>query len=993
MKDIQFQSKSAVPLRTAGIVLAAFFSLGLLSTFYLHRHYLAQEQIYLEKMTESQNSAWMATIAMFRLATEAYFAAYIDNSETLEVLEQALDQESRDEALERLSQNMETTYGKLRQQGVEVLQFILPSGDTLLRFGPPLANMEDPQLMRSVVRLANTEQVPVRAFEIGQGRANYVAVFSLVNHLGLHLGEVEFSLPLEILVQEAGRLAPQRAFRAILEGGLLNPTLYPEETAIYKPWLGAPQFLKQHLDETVGIASLLPIKELTLQVASSQNAQNILMAGSTGSVVTRVDSKDFVVSFTPIFDLSHRLGGFLVSYTPAPSLALLTVSFLVTSLVAWILLAILAATFWMILDNRNSLARDRAHLRAIANTMAEGLYFIDSKGVIKDVNQAACDLLLTNREDLVGKHSQELLHSSSENGDGLPPFKKILEYVSSGDIYEGEEFLSRKDGSRLPVSLAVSPLIQDGHLTACVATFRDITEEKAAREALEKAREQEAAANRAKSTFLATMSHEIRTPLNAVVGTSSLLLEADLRPDQRDLAETIVSGGEALLSVINDILDYSKIESGRVELERENFDVVEAAVEALDIFGVKAARKNISLFYRINPEVPSKVRGDVSRLRQVLLNIISNAVKFTEEGEILLEIRGASLPNHKVRLEFSIRDTGVGIPENALRRLFSPFEQADASVSRQYGGTGLGLAICKRLIELMDGDISVWSFPGAGTEFRFHVLAEPIEGAPRLYHTTESKPLEEKTVVAAVSHPACKESLCSMLLAWGMEVKLCESYQDLLQALKVSRFDAIFLDGSLLSGNPNEIPPENTPVFFLADGMMPDDIPFPVAMLISSPIRPSALLRGMLSTLCQIEVPTERHESRSASSKNLRLLLAEDNPVNQKVIALMLKKLGCRVDLVSNGREAVEAVQREDYTVVLMDVQMPEMDGITATRNILELFPNPENRPKIIALTANALKGDRENCLAAGMDNYLSKPVRLAELAACIEAVRQGKIS
>jgi len=415
-------------------------------------------------------------------------------------------------------------------------------------------------------------------------------------------------------------------------------------------------------------------------------------------------------------------------------------------------------------------------------------------------------------------------------------------------------------------------------------------------------------ANKAKSEFLANMSHEIRTPMNGVLGVINLLLDTPLTPAQREFALTVKTSGDALLSIINDILDFSKIEAGKLNFEKVSFDVREMVEHSLELLATRAKDKGLHLACLIQPGVRTRLVGDPLRLRQILLNLLSNAVKFTEQGSVFLEISQLSETDHDVQLRCSVRDTGIGIPEETQKKLFQSFTQADASTTRKYGGTGLGLAICRKLVELMGGGIGVSSSLGAGSTFWFTVrLAKPVnESAPGV----RALPAALETFPEPEGRAGCPQPA---------EVR---------RGAETAPYQDVQIHGAHACSKLNGETP----------------------------------LQG------------------------LRILLAEDNRVNQFVAVLQLQKLGHQVDAVSNGAEAVKAWKRGAYRIILMDCQMPEMDGYEATRKIRELEAGKNLAPtKIIAMTANAMQGDRELCLAAGMDDYVSKPIDEKELASALE--------
>jgi len=672
-------------------------------------------------------------------------------------------------------------------------------------------------------------------------------------------------------------------------------------------------------------------------------------------------------------------------------------------------------------ERTRELAASQASLQSVFAAATEtAIVACDPTGIITVFNTGAERMLGYTAEEIVGKHTPAIFHLESEMVQRRRELAEELGRPVQGiEVFGGkarsphgqpEERLwtyVRKDGSHLLVQLTVSAAHDEsGKLISSVGIAKDYTAVKQYNDQLQAAKERAEQADRAKSDFLATMSHEIRTPMNGVIGITGLLLDTSLDAEQRNLAETIRFSGESLLHLINDILDFSKIEAGQMTLENLDFDLRNLVEETVEIMSIQAQAKGIEIDSGVAPEMPGKLRGDPGRVRQVLTNLLGNAIKFTKEGEVAVRVTVETEAEAGVLVRLEIKDTGIGIPRETQARLFQPFVQADSSTSRKFGGTGLGLAICKRLAESMNGSIGVESTPGQGSTF--WVTMQFARAATAPVEPPAAPELAGTRVLLVVDNATRRQFLQQKISAWRMVAHGTGSWEEaqalLRQAatagtpyqLAIVDLQNAAMDGPAFAQKLKDDSALGTTRFIL---LAPFGSRIPTARLKAlniaaccvKPVRQSMLLDCLSQVLIHPADPTDSGppeplmQSEAAEPRRTeRVLVAEDNPVNQQVALGNLRKLGYEPDLATNGFEVLEATARKSYDIILMDCQMPELDGYQVTREIRHR-ERTGRRPYIIAMTAHAMVGDREKCLAAGMDDYVSKPLTRAELRAALQ--------
>ncbi len=672
------------------------------------------------------------------------------------------------------------------------------------------------------------------------------------------------------------------------------------------------------------------------------------------------------------------------------------------------------AVFWDVTLRKRAEAA-AAHegylLHALMDYLPDSIYFKDAGSrFIRCSRAQAVKFGYNSPDEISGKTDADIF--SHEHAQAAR--KDELEIMRTGNpIHAKVERETWDDSPDTWASTTKMPLRDAaGNIVGTFGISRDVTAQVRAEEALRKAKEEADQANRAKGDFLANMSHEIRTPMNAVIGISELLLDTDLTNYQREYLNMVLSSGESLLNLINEILDFSKIEAGMFELDIQPFDLRDVVGDTVRTLSVRAQNKSLELFFSVANDVPHRVRGDRARLRQVLVNLLGNAIKFTSEGEVVLDVNVKQLLERSVTLGFQVRDTGIGIAADKIDSVFNEFEQADTSTTRQYGGTGLGLAISKKLIELMHGTIELKSELNVGSTFIFDATLD-IEESVVSERSNRVNAVEGTRALIVDDNDTNRRILCDMLSGWGMIPVSIKSPQEAINSLtKTSKagktLPLVLTDFQMPDVNGldfvqqirDEPDISNATVIMLTSGMKQNDAQrydeLGIVTRLIKPVKQAEVFDAIVEAIGATEgngsnavTSTPVDESDQSNSKSLHLLLVEDNIVNQKLAVGALEAKGHRVTVANHGLEALQWWKKETFDAILMDLQMPEMDGFEATRAIRKIEAESPERGHsvIIAMTAHARESDREDCLKSGMDEYMSKPIRIAELSKMLDEV------
>lgn len=636
--------------------------------------------------------------------------------------------------------------------------------------------------------------------------------------------------------------------------------------------------------------------------------------------------------------------------------------------------------------HQRAMDRHERYVATLVEEVVDGVITMAENGEIVGGNAAAARIFGVDPSEIAGQQLSACIRLQ----DGAPfSFKRAEE--EAGSVREQEVVGVRINGEVFPAELSFSKLSQ-GEETLYLVILRDISQRKETERMLIEAKDNAEALAQSKADFLSTMSHEIRTPLNAVIGMTGLLEETQLDDEQHEYVNTIKTGGETLLSIINDILDFSKIESNKLDLEFIPIPVIQPIEDVMELLAGKAHMKGLNLFYDVDSTVPPIFHSDITRLRQVLVNLVGNAIKFTDKGQVVVRVSAEEVSSKQHRFTFRVQDTGIGIPRERIDRLFQSFSQVDASTTRKYGGSGLGLAICKGIVEALGGEIWVESELGEGSSFNFSFLANFESKEQQKIHELKQD-LVGRSVLFIDDNEVNLRILDKQLSNWGMKVYTeCHPERGLALLKDGLQVDMLVTDHMMAEMSGNQVIQEvrkfrskaELPIILYSSGIgrIPDGLETEINGFLSKPGRQESILRTLVQVSQHGETKrrVQKNQTEWAQFPKLKVLLVEDNSVNQRVALKMLSRMGIKADIAGNGEEAVLISSKIQYDLILMDMMMPVMDGITATGIIRKYEESHGYKTVMVALTANVMRKDVERCLEAGMDDFLAKPVRMKKL-------------
>ncbi len=891
-------------------------------------------------------------------------------------------------------------YQRLKELGFRQFHFHTPEGKTLLRFHSPLNYDDELFAQRPLVEQANTQLKAIDSFEMGRLFHGFRFVYPLFDQ-DQHIGSVELSMPFATLEQELDRLVDNDFFIFALKRDPVFAKLHPGQHSFFTSLALNNDFVTENSEAHSGSPVVRPPLQSRLEQALGHHHDEIRAGMNTGQAFAMthdVDGTFYAVLFMPVPDLSGTTQAYIITATRVPEIQALILKGRWLALLLVILIAGLAVLFYRKEQSARETQNERNKLQAITERMAEGLFVQNLEGRITFINPAAQKTLGISEEEALGKVAHDLFHVHL-GADGKPvPIEAcpIRTTTADGGVYtsESEYFRRYSDSQLIPVQVTSAQFKVEGENAGSLTIFRDITIRKEYEAELQQARQDALDSTQAKSEFLANMSHEIRTPMNGILGMLELVLDADLPAEQKDYIRIANSSGQTLLALLNSILDLSKVEAGRMELESVDFNLREILEETTKLFAPQAQGKGLEIAALIDDSVPEFANGDPTRLRQVITNLLGNAIKFTEQGDITLTASMSILEDQSYTLHISIRDTGIGIAVDAQELIFEGFTQADGSTTRRYGGTGLGLTLSRKIVDQMGGEIWLESALGQGSTFHFTALLEPAIAPETLFVPNENlQGLRALIVDDKVTNRVILERFCD---AWGIHHQSAASGLSALQKLESAAqegkaFDCVLSDMMMPDMDGVELARQACANELSADlkwflitsytgrGLNQKACLAGFDRLLPKPIGRRELHDALEQVLLGHAVPQTGtppcNLSNDKQTPSARILLAEDNEVNRQVATAHLNRLGCNVSAAVDGAAALQAFCDQTFDLVLMDCQMPVMDGLSACRAMRQWEQEQDLEPTpIIAMTAFNSEQNMTACMAAGMNDRLDKP-------------------
>ena len=991
---------------------------GLLALQFLIRYEVDKQ---LNGRISQEQVAYRSVISSLSHVSSALYEEIISQPEITGLVKQVVQEtgEPAEAARARLLHTLSDLYKRQKKRGLRQLHFHYPDGRSLLRFHRPLKYGDPLAQVRPSIRIANTELRRVSGYEAGRLFHGFRFVFPLY-HQGEHVGSVETSVSFEAIKEHLSTLIPNEYFQFVLNKEQVFSKLFTSEQHIYQPMALNQDFVTEAAGDQTGPVTAKAELVARLERALTEDQPYIrkqMARGEAFGLSRKLDSRCYAVLFTPVDSVDGSKGAYIITYTQAPELEPIRRNGVIIQFIFVALVASMATGYYRSREAGLAIEHEQKTLKAITERMAEGLFVQDNNGRISFMNSAAQKILQTSADDVMGKLAHDLFHVHY-GADGKPvgiedcPIRRT---TAAGGIYDSEDdfFRRLRAGDLIPVQVTSARFEVQGEVSGSITIFRDITQRKAHEQELEQARELALESARAKSEFLANMSHEIRTPMNGILGMLDLLKQTSLDDEQSNFLGIAQSSGKTLLSLLNSILDLAKFEAGKVELEQIPFDLRCTLEETIKLFAPQAQSKSLEISALIDDDVPSQVIGDPTRLRQVLSNLLGNAIKFTEQGEVSLRARVQTLEDERCALHLTLSDTGIGIGPEAQARIFDSFSQADGSTTRHYGGTGLGLTLSREIVTSMGGEIWLESEPGQGSHFHFTV---PLQIAESVSDDFVPNPVLAGLRALIVDDNATNRFILEQhCRQWGIFYVSAERADQALELLRTHDaqnrgFDLVLTDMMMPDMNGVEMAREiradarlNTLRLILLTsytgrGLSREAADVEFVSLVPKPFGRREL-HDALEKAVQNNRPsqilplsdTDRSEpdaglTEPAETRGLRILLVDDNNVNRIVAEANLKQLGCDVVQAEDGQQALDRLLADpDFDLVLMDCQMPVMDGLTATEAFRAQEQADEHLP-IVAMTAYVTEPEIERCLAAGMDAHLPKPFEPEQLRSTLIA-------